>query len=290
MPWTNYHTHSHFSDGSSAPEDYVISAMEKGFPALGFSEHSPVPFENSWSCQPDSAPEYLAEIQRLKETYAGRIQIYMGLEQDYIPFVTRDFDELTKECGLEYCIGSVHFARNPKNQKLWFIDGPRSVFIDGIADIFGGNLEEGIFMYYNQINLMIHSQKPDVIGHLDKVKMHNKGDLFQETDEFYRKAVFRTLDVVKREHSIVEVNTRGWYTGKAEDWYPSDWILEEMFQRKIPITLSSDAHDPSNLDSGFPEVARVLLDIGYREVRIFYDRKWQPAELTGDGIILPQSG
>lgn len=286
MPWTNYHTHTHYSDGSSAPEDYIIRAIDDGFIALGFSEHSPVPFDNFWSCKEESMTEYKAEIHALKEKYTGKIQIYMGLEQDYIPFVTKDFSEYKKMCGLEYSIGSVHFTRNPKNQKLWFIDGPRELFIDGVGEIFDGNIQEAIFMYFNQINLMIHSQKPDVIGHIDKVKMHNKGDLFSETDGFYREAVARTLDVVKREKSIVEVNTRGIYTGKSDELYPAEWILKEMYERRIPITINSDAHDPEDLKSEFEETARLLNSIGYDQVQIFYDHKWQPAKLRTDGFLL----
>lgn len=286
MPWTNYHTHTHYSDGSSPPEDYIIRALEDDFIALGFSEHSPVPFDNFWSCKESSMDEYKAEIQSLKKKYADKIQIYMGLEQDYIPFVTKDFADYTKLCNLDYSIGSVHFARNPKNQKLWFIDGPRDLFIDGIDTVFDGNLEEAIFMYYNQINLMIHSQKPDIIGHLDKVKMHNKGDLFSESDKFYRNAVLRTLDVIKREKSIVEVNTRGIYTGKSDELYPSEWILKEMHNRKIPVTINSDSHDPENLKSEFSETSKLLNSIGYETVKIYYDQKWQSVRMNPNGIYL----
>jgi len=40
---TNLHTHTNFSDGSAEPEVYVKKAIELGFTALGFSDHSPLP-------------------------------------------------------------------------------------------------------------------------------------------------------------------------------------------------------------------------------------------------------
>ena len=44
----NFHTHTTFCDGSHSAEEMVLSAIEKGFTALGFSGHSQV--KNSfWS-------------------------------------------------------------------------------------------------------------------------------------------------------------------------------------------------------------------------------------------------
>ena len=42
---TNYHSHSEFCDGKGKLEDYVKSAISKGFDVFGFSGHAPLPFE-----------------------------------------------------------------------------------------------------------------------------------------------------------------------------------------------------------------------------------------------------
>ncbi len=36
---TDYHMHSTFSDGRSAPEDYIEPALVAGLSEIGFSEH-----------------------------------------------------------------------------------------------------------------------------------------------------------------------------------------------------------------------------------------------------------
>lgn len=84
MQQSNYHSHCTFCDGRSHPEDFVRFALSHGFRAYGFSSHSPLPFETNWNMSKDEMPAYLAEIQRLKEKYDGRIELYAGLEIDYL--------------------------------------------------------------------------------------------------------------------------------------------------------------------------------------------------------------
>ena len=71
----NYHTHTVFCDGADTPEDVVLAAIGKGFTHLGFSGHM------DYFAHVD-APRYFAELRRLEEKYAGRIEILHGLELD----------------------------------------------------------------------------------------------------------------------------------------------------------------------------------------------------------------
>ena len=57
---------------------------------------------------------------------------------------------------------------------------------------------------------------------------------------------------------IVEVNTRGLYSGKCLDLYPSQWILERMHALDIPITLNSDSHRGEEITAGYAFAARML--------------------------------
>ncbi|MEL6846638.1 MAG: PHP domain-containing protein, partial [Bacteroidota bacterium] len=87
MSWTNFHSHSHFCDGKGSPEEQVKSAIEKGMASFGFSSHCPVPFETSWAMKASALPEYLRETRRLQTSYADQIELYVGLEVDYIPSI-----------------------------------------------------------------------------------------------------------------------------------------------------------------------------------------------------------
>ena len=68
----NLHTHTRFSDGSSDPEDYIKEAIHQGFDTLGFSDHSPVPFENNFAIRQEELENYIQTILKLKNDYASR--------------------------------------------------------------------------------------------------------------------------------------------------------------------------------------------------------------------------
>ena len=176
----NLHTHSYFCDGKEEPEEYVKQAIELGFHTLGFSSHAPVPFENNFSLKEEKMEEYFSTIRTLGEKYKDKINILLSLEIDYIPGITRRFSEFSKAGNLDYTIGGVHLVRNNEIEKLWFIDGSKQeTYDDGLQKLFKGHIRNGVEAYYNQIIEMVATQKPDIIAHLDKIKMHNKNRYFQ---------------------------------------------------------------------------------------------------------------
>lgn len=136
-----YHTHTHFCDGSSHPEDYVKEALKLGYHSLGFSGHAPVPFENKFAIPTNKMGEYCDTILHLKEKYRDHIQIFLGLEIDGIPGIMPSFDYFRKTYNLDYTIGSVHLVHNPANGRLWFIDGAlRETYDKGLKKIMDGDI------------------------------------------------------------------------------------------------------------------------------------------------------
>ena len=78
----NLHTHTTYSDGINTPEEMVLAAIQKGFSSLGFSEHSYIENIPERWLLPEKTPQYLAELDRLKEKYAGVLDIFKGIELD----------------------------------------------------------------------------------------------------------------------------------------------------------------------------------------------------------------
>ena len=74
------HVHTLFSDGKNTPEEMVLTAIEKGFSYIGFSDHAPMDFDDGCAMAWEKLPEYSAEILRLKEKYKDQIDIFCGLE------------------------------------------------------------------------------------------------------------------------------------------------------------------------------------------------------------------
>ena len=265
----NFHTHSHHDDGKEPLEDFVKEAVEKGLKAIGFTGHSPLPFSNEWSLPKETFPDYLAEVRRLKEQYKDVIDVYMGLEIDYIPGYSDNFRNFLNGAGLDYCIGSVHLVMKPGSNEcgdIWFIDGPREGYLKGIDRLFDGDARAAAEAFFEQSREMVATQRPHIIGHLDKVNMHNKGDLFDTSEEWYQKAVHRLLEAVAAAGTIVELNTRGVYSGKTDAYFPATPILQKCLEYDIPVMVNTDAHHPSQVDKLFDEGVQLLKDVGYRKM------------------------
>ncbi|MFC2111450.1 histidinol-phosphatase, partial [Bacteroidota bacterium] len=122
-------------------------------------------------------------------------------------------------------------------------------------------------------------QKPDIIAHFDKVKMHNKNRFFSEDEDWYIGLVDKTLEIIKQTNTIVEVNTRGIYKGKCDSLFPSIDILKKCFKLKIPIIISSDAHKPEEISSYFPETIEIIKGIGFQELKMFKNNSWDNYKL-----------
>jgi histidinol-phosphatase (PHP family) len=272
---TNHHTHSLYSDGSSQPEEYITAAIEKGFKLLGFTEHSPLPFENTFSFKNENKEEYIALMGSLKQKYSGQIAVYSGMEMDYIPGMSENFSKVKAEYKLDYLIGSVHLVRPENNDELWFTDGPDyRTYDQGLNELFGGDIRKAVTTYYNQINEMIENQHFDIIGHFDKIKMHNRDRFFREDETWYTDLVNETLALIQDRDIIVEVNTRGIYKQRSETTYPGLEILKQIKVMRIPVMVNSDAHKIHELDGEFKYGFTLLKEAGIDEVVYFKGNGW----------------
>jgi len=281
MNYFNLHTHSRFCDGKGEPEEYILAAIEKGFQTLGFSSHAPVSFPNNFAIRnDDELRNYCLTIRNLKEKYQDRIAVYLALEMDYIEGYNNDFKYVKEKFGLDYTIGSVHLVRNAGQEKLWFIDGARTeTYDEGLAKIFDGDVKKAVTVYYEQVSMMLRDSRPDILGHFDKIKMHNNDRYFKEDEPWYRDLIIDLLGLILKTGVIPEVNTRGIYKKRSRDLYPGVWILKEMKKMNIPVTLSADAHHPSEIDGYYAETIKILKDIGYRSVVSFKEGSWVEVSL-----------
>lgn len=270
----NFHTHSIFCDGSAEPHEYVEQALINNFIAIGFSGHSPLPFDNQWSIKQIHFPNYINAIKLLKLKYADKIPVYLGLEIDYIPGMLDDFKEFKEINKLEYLIGSVHLVKNPDGLDLWSIDGPEENYISGLSTIFKNNIKKAVKSYFHQVNEMITTQEFEVIGHFDKIRMNNKQRFFKEDDGWYIDLIDETLDIIKQNGKIVEINTRGLYKAKTNSYFPDVNIIKKCFDLKIPVTISTDAHIPVEIPLLFDEAMSCIKEIGYKSVMMFEGNCW----------------
>ena len=281
MPNYNLHQHSVFSDGKEEPLNYVEKAIELNFSAVGFTEHSPLPFNTPFSLKEDNIQNYIDEIDFLKKKFSNKLEIYRALEMDFVPYISEDFEYWRKACKTDYLIGSVHLVSSSKENPLWFTDGPDpDIYDQGLEEFFGGDIKKAVTTFYHQTNQMIETQEFDVIGHFDKIKMHNATSLFPDEDVWYRKLIDETIELIKSKNLIAEINTRGLYKKRCDKLFPDDYALYKLKENNIPILISSDAHKAHEINELFPQTVVYLKNIGFREMMMFSNDKWEITELN----------
>ncbi len=266
----NYHTHCSYCDGTGSPEEYIASALEKGFSALGFTSHAPLPFPNDWTMSSGSLESYLSEINSLKEKYKGRIEIYTALEIDYIKDLMSPADRKYAGLGLDYAIGSVHVLRDRKTGEYPGIDYTDSDMKQLLENSFNNDIRLLVEEYYKTVREMIRSGGFSVLGHMDVIKKTNVNSAyFSEDSKWYRREAEKTVELVKQAELILEVNTGNSRWQDETSIYPSGWILNMCFKADIPVMLNADAHTPGRIDAHFDEALRMIKDAGYRKILHF---------------------
>jgi histidinol-phosphatase (PHP family) len=280
-----YHTHNIFCDGKNSIEELIQSAILKGVTHIGISSHAPLKIDNPWSLKLEKINEYAEEINRLKEKYSEKIHIFKSLEIDHIPGFTYSFDYFKTIIDLDYTIGSIHLVLNPSNNKIWFIDGDKATCVKTMLEIFEENHQLAVQSYYRQFRDLIETQKPDIIGHLDKVIM-NTAAFFDENEPWYQEEITKTLECIAKNNAIIEINTRGLYKKKWETSFPSPPILLQANKMGIPIVISSDAHHTSELLGNYSQAIQIALQAGYTHHMKYENKLWIPIPINPVNYLL----
>lgn len=285
--WTNFHGHSDYCDGRGTLTEYIETALTQDVLALGFSSHAPLPFETDWAmtCKVE---DYCAAILRLKQLYQDRIPLFTGLEIDYFSEQLAP-QPLFQHPALDYTIGSIHYLGiDTKTQLPWTLDFTPDSFQEGLDRIFHGQIKSLVTAYFQAVREMVNNCRPDIIGHLDLVKKFNRNSrFFTEEEDWYREAVYETLDTISKQGGIIEINTGGMSRGWLDSQYPATWILTRCRDLNIPLMLNSDCHQPNHLTYAFSETAKLLLSMGITHLMSLTHSGWQPFPLTPHGLSVP---
>lgn len=277
MQLSNYHSHCTFCDGRSTPEDFVKFAISHGFRAYGFSSHSPLPFETFWNMSKDDMPEYLAEINRLKEKYAGQLEIYTSLEIDYLDETYNPSIAYFQELPLDYRIGSIHFlplSEHLSEDNMVCIDGAFADYKDSVDRYFEGKISKLVTRYFDSTLKMIEAGGIDIVGHMDKIYMNgHKCEVFSFDADWYQKPFKAVLDLIAQKGLMVEVNTKNLI--KKQQIFPRKEYLGLLKDMNIPVMVNSDCHYPDLVNDGRTEAFEILKEIGFKTTRELIKGSWQ---------------
>lgn len=273
MTIQNLHTHTVFGDGKNTAEEMVLGAIAAGCQSLGFSEHSPLPDgldPEGWSMEAADIPAYRAEVLRLREQYAGRLEIFLGLEQD--------MDSPAPAFPTDYLIGSVHSVW--AEGEYLSVDNSNEKTERAICEFFGGDPYAYAAAYYRRVAEVAEKTCCQIVGHFDLVTKFNEGGrLFDEADPRYLSAAREALDALTGRDVIFEINTGAMSRGYRSAPYPSPALLDFLRDRGGRICVTSDSHSASTILHAFPQARELAKSRGFREVWVLTKSGFCPEAL-----------
>ncbi len=209
---SSVHVHSKLCDGKNTLDELAVTAWKAGLKTLGFSGHSHTPCDIEYCMTRSRTALYRAQVAKLKERYAGKMDILCGLEWD----LNSDDDP----AAYDYTIGSAHYVRGPKTGRCYEIDFRPADLAACIQDDFDGDGLAVVEAYFRNVKQVV-AHKPTILGHFDLIKKINGGNKFFDEDApRYHAAAGAALEAAAAAGVVMEVNTSGVYRGYREGLLP----------------------------------------------------------------------
>ena len=265
MTRCSLHNHTDFADGRDTAEAMAAAAFKLGCTSFGISEHAPQPFDPSGGIKEGYTQIYIDTMQKLREQYQERMQVWCGIEQElYAPMYDDVYD---------YVIGSVHYVFR---EGIYVpVDRSREEFIQAVDEVWHGDAIRFAEEFYRLTAELPQVFAYDIVGHFDLITKYNEDDcLFSTQDMRYRDAVMSALNELVKRDKIFEINSGAISRGYRKTPYPQPWIIRELHAREARIILSADAHAAENIFFGYEEMKELVYSCGYREVTVFKDGQW----------------
>lgn len=240
----SFHCHTVFSDGNNTVEEMILAAKNAGFTHLGISDHLIVPKITDFSEKIASCQQHVQHIRSASEKF--NFPVYVGFETDYFPQDGWDealliFKETVKA---DYLLTGNHFVSGEDGEYYPILKFPWK----GISEKEANKI---ISKHFQNISQAVRSGLFDFLAHPDFIRWSSPCG---ETD-----FVAERMDIIEalsETHLPVELNTKG--LRKIGDFYPANWMLKEIAKRKIPMLISDDAHDVTDVGSYFELAERRL--------------------------------
>ena len=261
-PVPDYHMHTprcNHATGSVA--DYAEAALRIGLTEIGMSDHSPMPggFDAAWRMDRSELPDYLAEVESVREAFAGRLTVRIGLEADYHPGSEGYVQGMIDAYPWDYIIGSVHYLGD------WGFDNP-----DNLEAWNGRDVEQAYCDYYAAVAASAATGMFDIIGHPDLIKKF--GHRPPPGSPRVRAAELAMLDAVRDAGAALEISSAGLRKPVGEV-YPHGRLLAQAAERSIPFAFGSDAHAPGEVGHAMDTCLGMLAACGIDAVCRFENRR-----------------
>lgn len=286
MMFADYHIHTYYSDDSTYPMEQVVKdAISNGITDLCFTDHVDYGIkEDADKLTPEQRqelkvklqnpnvpqynvdyPAYVAEYQDLKEKYADKINLKLGMEFGLQIHTIPQYQKLFNSYPFDFIIMSCHQV---ENKEFWTQEFQQ-----------GRSQDEYNQRYYDEILAQVKNYHDySVLGHLDLIARYDKAGIYPFAK--IQDKIAEILKIVIADGKGIELNTSSVrykiHNAQGEqELTPSREILalyKELGGRII--TVGSDSHKPEHLGAYIAEQSQELLKLGFKEICTF--EKMQP--------------
>lgn len=258
----DFHTHTTYCDGKSTPRQMVEAAYRMGLTDFGISGHADYSmWEPGFGMSDEILAAYKKELEALREEYAGKLNLYIGIELDTLGPVQQ----------AEYTIGSTHSIL--KDGNLVMVDDTEEKLVQAVETLWNGNwyaMAEDYFELEATVYDQLHC---DWVGHFDLITKFNEGYRhFDETKDAYLEPALATMKKLNSQGLPFEINTGAISRGYRTAPYPNSILLRELKAMGGRIMINSDSHSADTIAYAFEQAQRIAYECGFRKVSVLTPR------------------
>lgn len=249
----NYHSHTtRCGHAWGSDIEMIESAIAAGFDTLGISEHSPWPFVDGYQeidtrqrITMEQLDDYIADMQALKETYKGQIEIKIALECEYFP---RYFEWLKGvKDKIDYLLLGVHCSEHDEHLHHYYARSTKEEQVIEYTRCALAGMESGLFAYLAHPELCFadYPQYDDVC----KEMVHSICTKAKELD-------------IPLEYNLYGIDKQG--RGRQKGLcYPCKTFWEEAAKYGCKTIIGVDAHRPEHFNrQRFLDAQQYLTSLG----------------------------
>lgn len=255
----DYHMHSNFScDCKATMLDMCRSAIDKGIPEIGFSEHYDL-------YSGDTCPNYfkpaawLAEMDRCRAELAGQLTILAGIEIGEPHIFQKETSLMLASYPFDYALGSLHWVGNGSMFDINYFKARPA--------------DEAFRLFFEELERMTRIGGFDILSHFD-VPVRTAHAVYGAYDPARYEDLIRPVLRNCIDNGIsLDLNTKALHL-RANVMTPGFEILRwyaEMGGERV--SLGSDAHKPEHVGAYLDVALEIAQRAGLKYVTHFAQRQ-----------------
>lgn len=228
----SYHTHTSRCGhaGDYADEEFVEAAIAAGFKVIGISDHTPWPYKSDYRSRMrmdiTELEGYIESVLSMRERYADKIEVKLGLEAEYFPVYMEWLADLRPR--LDYLILGNHFDTSDEQGGIYYGSATTAEHLETYTDSAIAAMETGLYAFFAH---------PDVVF-----------SKFQEFDQYCEEAAHAICEAAARTNVPLEYNLSGFEKRDNGEFqglgYPVPPFWQIASLHPVKATIDLDVHHP----------------------------------------------